>query len=95
MVMEVTDQGPHLGNRGLNLSRAAQEIGLTAAGTDEADMRVLAAYEGYGRASREERDAGDALDSATVLFESPTSKFWARLSRRTRGRPLRPARRPR
>jgi rare lipoprotein A (peptidoglycan hydrolase) len=73
--MEVTDRGPHLGNRGLDLSRAAaQEIGLIAAGTDEADVRVLTGYEGYGRASREERGAGDALESATVLFERPHLK---------------------
>jgi rare lipoprotein A (peptidoglycan hydrolase) len=41
-VVRVNDRGPHVGGRDLDLSRgAAQEIGLTAAGADTVDIRVL------------------------------------------------------
>ena len=41
-VVRVNDRGPHVAGRDLDLSRgAAQEIGLTAAGADTVDMRVL------------------------------------------------------
>jgi rare lipoprotein A (peptidoglycan hydrolase) len=41
-VVRVNDRGPHVGGRDLDLSRAAaQDIGLTAAGADAVDVRVL------------------------------------------------------
>ena len=41
-VVRVNDRGPHVGGRDLDLSRgAAQDIGLTAAGADTVDIRVL------------------------------------------------------
>ena len=41
-VVRVNDRGPHVGGRDLDLSsEAAQEIGLTAAGADTVDIRVL------------------------------------------------------
>jgi rare lipoprotein A (peptidoglycan hydrolase) len=41
-VVRVNDRGPHVGGRDLDLSSgAAQEIGLTAAGADTVDIRVL------------------------------------------------------
>ena len=53
-VVRVNDRGPHVAGRDLDLSRgAAQEIGLTAAGADEVDMRVLDGsgnWEGYAPA---------------------------------------------
>src|ERR671912_2269145 len=47
-VVRVTDRGPYADGRGLDLSRAAAEkIGLTGAGADTVDVRVLgsAGYE--------------------------------------------------
>lgn len=48
-VVRVTDRGPFVGGRGLDLSQAAaEEIGLTAAGADAVDMQVLGgSSEGY------------------------------------------------
>jgi rare lipoprotein A (peptidoglycan hydrolase) len=41
-LVRVNDRGPHVGGRDLDLSRgAAEEIGLTAAGADAVDARVL------------------------------------------------------
>ena len=41
-LVRVNDRGPHVGGRDLDLSRgAAKEIGLTAAGADAVDARVL------------------------------------------------------
>ncbi len=41
-VVRVNDLGPYVGGRELDLSQAAaEEIGLTAAGTDVVDVRVL------------------------------------------------------
>ncbi len=41
-LVRVNDRGPHVGGRDLDLSRgAAEEIGLTAAGADAVDVRVL------------------------------------------------------
>jgi rare lipoprotein A len=41
-VVRVNDRGPHVGGRDLDLSRAAaQDIGLTGAGADAVDVRVL------------------------------------------------------
>jgi len=41
-VVRVNDRGPHVGGRDLDLSLgAAQDIGLTAAGADAVDVRVL------------------------------------------------------
>ena len=41
-VVRVNDRGPYVGGRDLDLSQAAaEEIGLTAAGTDVVDTRVL------------------------------------------------------
>ena len=48
-VVRVNDRGPHVAGRGLDLSRAAaQEIGLTAAGADAVDVRVLDGSRGRG-----------------------------------------------
>jgi len=42
VVVTVTDRGPFVGGRGLDLSQAAaEEIGLTAAGADVVDVQVL------------------------------------------------------
>ena len=42
MVVEVTDRGPYVGGRDLDLSAvAAEEIGLTYAGVDYVDVEVL------------------------------------------------------
>ena len=50
-VVEVTDRGPYVGDRGLDLSKAAaEEVGLTAAGADSVDVQVLAGG-GRGEAS--------------------------------------------
>lgn len=41
-VVRVTDRGPHVKGRGLDLSRAAaEEVGLTNAGADAVDVQVL------------------------------------------------------
>ena len=41
-VVKVTDRGPYVGGRSLDLSqKAAEEIGLTAAGADSVDVQVL------------------------------------------------------
>ena len=41
-VVRVNDRGPYVGGRDLDLSQvAAEEIGLTAVGTDVVDVRVL------------------------------------------------------
>jgi rare lipoprotein A len=41
-VVRVNDQGPYVGGRDLDLSQvAAEEIGLTAVGSDVVDVRVL------------------------------------------------------
>lgn len=41
-VVRVTDRGPHVEGRGIDLSRAAaQDIGLTTAGADAVDVRVF------------------------------------------------------
>ena len=41
-VVRVNDRGPYVGGRDLDLSQvAAEEIGLTAAGVDVVDVRVL------------------------------------------------------
>lgn len=46
-VVEVTDRGPYVEDRGLDLSQtAAEEIGLTAAGADAVDVKVLTDTEG-------------------------------------------------
>src|SRR4051812_28806236 len=64
-VVRVTDRGPFVGGRGLDLSRgAAEEIGLTAAGADAVDVRVLGDSAGYetlpsnsnSRSSKRNRD---------------------------------------
>ena len=53
-VVEVTDRGPYVGGRSLDLSQAAaEEIGLTAAGADSVDVQVLEDSD-QGEASREE-----------------------------------------
>ena len=42
VVVAINDRGPYVGWRDLDLSQAAaEEIGLTAAGTDVVDVRVL------------------------------------------------------
>jgi rare lipoprotein A len=42
VVVRVNDRGPYAGGRDLDLSQAAaEEIGLTAVGTDVVDVRVL------------------------------------------------------
>jgi rare lipoprotein A len=47
VVVTVTDRGPFVGGRGLDLSQgAAEAIGLTAAGVDVVDVQVLG--QGYG-----------------------------------------------
>ena len=47
-VVRVNDRGPHVGGRDIDLSRgAAEEIGLTAAGADAVDVRVLGDSVGY------------------------------------------------
>ena len=41
-VVRVNDRGPHVGGRNLDLSRgAAQDVGLTVAGANAVDIRVL------------------------------------------------------
>ena len=41
-VVRVNDRGPYVDGRGLDLSQAAaEEIGLSAAGTDEVDVQIL------------------------------------------------------
>jgi rare lipoprotein A len=64
-IVRVTDRGPFVGGRGLDLSRgAAEEIGLTAAGADAVDVRVLGDSTGYetlpsnsnSRSSRSDHD---------------------------------------
>ncbi len=45
-VVKVTDRGPYVGGRSLDLSQAAaEEIGLIAAGADSVDVQVLAGSE--------------------------------------------------
>jgi peptidoglycan lytic transglycosylase len=48
-VVRVTDRGPYVAGRDMDLSQAAaQEIGLTTAGADAVDVRVLNGSEGQG-----------------------------------------------
>lgn len=55
-VVRVTDRGPYADGRGLDLSRAAAEkIGLTGAGADTVDVRVLGPA-GYETRSSSERN---------------------------------------
>ena len=96
-VVRVTDRGPYAGDRNLDLSQAAaEEIGLTAAGADTVDVRVLTDSGGYGDASRKkygirkERDEGAAL-----LLERPYLRVLGAHSHRTQDRRPVPARRPR
>lgn len=54
-VVEVTDRGPYVGDRGLDLSQAAaEEIGLIAAGADAVDVKVLTGTEDRREAHRVE-----------------------------------------
>ncbi len=60
-VVRVTDRGPFVEDRDLDLSQAAaEEIGLTAAGADAVDVRVLPGSDNYGRASRRDHAGGTA-----------------------------------
>lgn len=71
VVVEVNDRGPYVGDRDIDLSQAAaDDIGLTAAGTGAVDVRSLA-DSGYERASRKDRDDRDD----TLLFERPYLKI--------------------
>ena len=74
MFVKVTDRGPYVGDRGLNLSQAAaEEIGLTIAGVDEVDVRVL------DHAGDHRRTFDATLGSAAVLLErSSISRSWVR-----------------
>lgn len=48
-VVRVTDRGPYVTGRDIDLSQgAAEEIGLTGAGADAVDVRVLGDTPGYG-----------------------------------------------
>ena len=48
-VVRVTDRGPYVAGRDIDLSQAAaQEIGLTTAGADAVDVRVLSGSEDQG-----------------------------------------------
>jgi rare lipoprotein A len=50
VVVSVNDRGPYVGGVDLDLSQAAAEgIGLTAAGTDVVDVRVLEKRPSWGR----------------------------------------------
>ena len=72
-VVEVTDRGPYVGGRNLDLSqRAAEEIGLTAAGADSIDVQVLAGGD------RGEASSGDYAPRAryVVTKYAATSKSY-------------------
>jgi rare lipoprotein A (peptidoglycan hydrolase) len=84
-VVRVTDRGPYADGRGLDLSRAAAEkIGLTAAGADTVDVRMLGAADypanhvtGYRARSpeRTSRSSDSARDwGAETLRERPHLK---------------------
>ncbi len=67
-VVRITDRGPYVGDRDLDLSRAAAEkIGLTEAGADEVDVRVLAGSTGSGARSPNRECNG----VAALLSERP------------------------
>jgi rare lipoprotein A len=74
-VVRVTDRGPFVGGRGLDLSRgAAEEIGLTAAGADAVDVRVLgdsADNERLSSNSNSSSSKGDHDGVAAFLRERP------------------------
>jgi rare lipoprotein A len=64
-VVRITDRGPYVEDRDLDLSRAAAEkIGLTEAGADEVDVRVLA-----GSGARSPNRECDGV--AALLSERP------------------------
>lgn len=55
-VVRITDRGPYVEGRDIDLSQAAaEEIGLTAAGADAVDVRVLAGSAG-SRSPEKQRD---------------------------------------
>lgn len=71
-VVRVNDRGPHVAGRDLDLSRgAAQEIGLTAAGADAVDVRVLDGSGHQGGAAPAEEYAPRP---AYVVGKTPTSR---------------------
>src|SRR5215218_9910833 len=81
-VVRVNDRGPYVGDRGLDLSQAAaEEIGLSAAGTDEVDVQVLEEgstnYDSYlthpSNSFSQTRD-GDADEGAST--EDYQVRYW-------------------
>ncbi len=77
-VVRVTDRGPYADGRGLDLSRAAAEkIGLTGAGADTVDVRVLgpAGYETHSSSERNSRPSSSARSwGSETLRERPHLK---------------------
>ncbi len=72
----VTDWGPYAGDRDLDLSQAAKEVGLNAVDAEEVDVRVVASSVGYVSTtskSHEGKDReGDAiLVNAALQLECP------------------------
>lgn len=86
-VVRITDRGPFVGGRDLDLSQAAaEEIGLTGAGADTVDMQVLGAA-GYPATGYRVRAPERTSHSMQVpeAASYPVTGYQARFSKRTSG----------
>jgi rare lipoprotein A len=84
-VVRVTDRGPFVSGRGLDLSRgAAKEIGLTNAGADEVDIKVLDGSGGYDEYNPPEAASQKYNSSeADSKRENPSKEYGPRKERAT------------
>ncbi|MCA1731106.1 MAG: septal ring lytic transglycosylase RlpA family protein [Actinobacteria bacterium] len=79
-VVRVTDRGPFVSGRGLDLSHgAAKEIGLTNAGADEVDVKVL-----DGSGDYDESNPPEEYSPQTSQGENPSKEYSPRKERATR-----------
>lgn len=89
-VVRVTDRGPFVSGRGLDLSRgAAKEIGLTNAGADEVDVKLLDGSGGYDEYNPPEADSQkynppEEYSPQTPQRENPSKEYSPRKERATR-----------
>ncbi len=82
-VVRVNDRGPHVDGRDIDLSQAAaEEIGLTAAGSDAVDVRALGDSAGYGPSPTDYDEARSI--APTAGYEVPPPRKSPRSSVRGR-----------
>ncbi len=79
--MQVNDRGPYADGRGLDLSQAAaEEIGLSAAGSDEVDVQVLGDSTNYDsyltRSSNSISQVRDVGADEGGSIEGYQTRFW-------------------